>query len=177
MEGFVNVETDILNSPVDLLRQWLFRIHRMQVAHYRAAVVLGRFKLIIGTSVVICSSIVGSTLFATLTLSPSVTLNIALGFISLLAAILSGLQVFLRFGERAEKHRGTGSKFAAFRAETEQKICFLSHTTHLGEFMDSLRSRWFALNDEAPSLPASVWRHVEKTFKLEMPDMSKNNIA
>ncbi len=173
----MSTEPDLVGSAADLLRQWLFRIHRMQVAHYEAAVILGRLNLTLGVPVVISSAVVGSALFATLQSKPGTTLTSVLGAVSLAAAILASLQTFLRFGERAEKHRATGSRFAALRAEIEQELSLHSDTGMLGAFMAELRVRWFALNDEAPALPASVWHKVEKRFAVAEPDLSMRNPA
>jgi hypothetical protein len=76
-----------------------------------------------------------SALFATLQSNPITQLTIALGVVSLVAAILASVQAFLRFGERVEKHRATGSRFAVLRAEIEQVLSMHSDTGTLRAFM------------------------------------------
>ena len=165
------------NSPSDILKAWLFRLHRMQTAHYQAAVVLGRHNQLLGVLGMIFGAFVGSTLFANLQHTPKFELKLLLGLLSLVAAIFAGLQPFLKLGERAEKHRATGSRFSALRTEVEQEMALQRDAKKLKIFMDQFRARWSALNDEAPAVPGKVWQRTVKRFKEIEPDLSKSNIA
>src|SRR5919197_2648456 len=108
-----------------LLKDWRQRMAAASEAHYKLASGLRRKNLMLGIPVVICSSVVGTSLFATLTDPKAAippTFKIAIGSISLVAAILAALQTFLRFGERAEKHVVAADWYAAVRRDIDQLL-------------------------------------------------------
>ena len=114
--GRVPVSWD--KSAEALLKDWRQRSAAASEAHYKLASGLRKKNLWLGVPVVIFSSIVGTSLFATLA-NPNAVIppafKIAIGLISLAAAILAALQTFLRFGERAEKHVVAADWYAAVR--------------------------------------------------------------
>src|SRR5947199_1891835 len=85
-----------------LLQDWHNRAAAAQHAHYLLAHRLRRRNLGLGIPAVVFSSIVGTSLFATLTReNVNTSLRILIGCISVLAAVAAALQTFLRFAERA----------------------------------------------------------------------------
>lgn len=65
----------------------------------------------LGVPVVIATTFVGGTLFATITISNSLWLKVLLGLLSLYAAIMSSLQTMLKFSERSEKFKIAGLRY------------------------------------------------------------------
>ncbi|MCI0410846.1 MAG: SLATT domain-containing protein, partial [Acidobacteria bacterium] len=108
-----------------LLKDWRQRMAAASEAHYKLASGLRKKNLMLGVPVVIFSSIVGTSLFATLA-DPEAGIppafKITVGSISVAAAILSALQTFLRFGERAEKHVVAADWYAAVRRDIDQLL-------------------------------------------------------
>src|SRR5947208_10376766 len=85
-----------------LVQDWHNRAAAAQHAHYLLAHRLRRRNLGLGIPAVVFSSIVGTSLFATLTReNVNTSLRILIGCISVLAAVAAALQTFLRFAERA----------------------------------------------------------------------------
>jgi hypothetical protein len=73
--------------------------------------------------VVALTTVVGTSVFATLSRTHVNTgLQVAVGMLSVLAAVLASLQTFLRFGERAEKHRRAAEHWASIRREIDEKL-------------------------------------------------------
>jgi type II secretory pathway pseudopilin PulG len=100
--------------------------------------------------------------FATLQHEISLELRVAVGMISVLAAILASLQTFLRFGERAEKHRAAAERWSALRREIDQMLAL--HPTYLAsrgdpkQYLDDLRRRMDEVAQQSPELGEGSWR-------------------
>ena len=78
-------------SPHALLNRWGLNAKRSQVANYKAANHFGHIQKLIGIPVVVLSSIVGTSLFASLQTEVVPIVRIILGFISVfqLCSLLS----------------------------------------------------------------------------------------
>lgn len=87
------------------LKGWSSRARREADAHRRACRRLERLNYQIGIPTVVISSVVATAVFASLNESVSLQVRFAVGFISVTAAILSGVQTFVRPSVRAEQHR------------------------------------------------------------------------
>jgi hypothetical protein len=86
-----------------------------------------------------------------------VAFRILIGLISVAAAILASLQTFLRFAERAEKHRSVGAQAGALRREIEQLLA-AGESEHLeADRLDNLRKEIDKLSADAPSVSELVW--------------------
>lgn len=88
-------------------------------AHYIAWENAAKWNNWLGIPVIVTTSIVGTTIFATINEEPEVGWKIAAGLISLLAAVLSALQTSLKFSENAEKYRAAGAGYAAMRKKLD----------------------------------------------------------
>src|SRR5947208_16432385 len=89
-----------------LVRDWHNRAAAAQHAHYLLAHRLRRRNLGLGIPAVVFSTVVGTSLFATLTRqNVNTTLRVVIGSVGVLAAVAAALQTFLRFGERGSAHR------------------------------------------------------------------------
>jgi hypothetical protein len=145
-------------EPKDLLDDWLFRIRKAQLAHVKTAVYFGRVNLWLGVPVVILTTLVGTSVFATLQKEAATSIRIAAGLASVLAAIMAGLQTFLRYSERAERHRVSGGKYGTLRREIEQRLAFPpANPDELSNYVDSLRERWDKLSEDCPTAPNRIW--------------------
>ena len=89
-----------------LLDDWRNRVYAAQSAHYSAADTFRLMNYVVGVPAVVFSSMVGTALFAGLEKDSPKTILVASA--SILAAVLAGLQTFLRFAERATHHATAG---------------------------------------------------------------------
>ncbi|HWB56748.1 MAG TPA: SLATT domain-containing protein [Gaiellaceae bacterium] len=153
-------EGDSSSSPwtpgvLDLLRDWSARAGASAARHYSSADRLSRGNLMLGIPVVVLTTFIGTSVFATLQDEIDTSLKILVGVISVTAAVLASLQTFLRFGERAEKHRVAGESWAALRREIDEMLAL--HPTYLAargdpkSYLDDLRKR---MDDTAALSPA-----------------------
>lgn len=133
-------------APVlGLLRNWQHRAALSQEAHYARATRLGTFNIWLGVPVVALTTFVATSVFATLTEDVRIELRILVGTISALAAVLASLQTFLRFQERAEKHRASAELWASIRREIDEMLAlhpdYLAERSDPKEYLDDLRRR------------------------------------
>lgn len=104
-----------------LLIRWRNQLDRYQAAQYLSAEHCRRTNNWLGIPVIVCTAIVGSTVFAALSdaFGDSIWIKISLGFLSLTAAVLASLQTFLKYSERAEKYVAGNRQFSELKGEVE----------------------------------------------------------
>ena len=141
----------------DTVSGWAMTIRLHHIAHHRCAAHNAKLHRWMGITVILLTSIVGSTVFATLGKSPSPEVVIVTGSLSILAAIMSGLQTFLNYSSLAEQHKLSAAKYGMLRREVEQ---FLSDPDEsreiLREFTEGFRARWSQVEQESPTIPQSI---------------------
>ncbi|HEV2989856.1 MAG TPA: SLATT domain-containing protein [Candidatus Angelobacter sp.] len=146
------------NDLALLLERWLGRARESQRGHYEAATRLENLNHWLGIPVVVMTTVVGTSVFASLQRQMDLHWQVLVGLISVLAAVLAGLQTFLRFSEKAEKHRAAGAAYGAIRREIEMILAVPPADRNSKELLDGLRIRIDTLAKEAPEIPARVWR-------------------
>ena len=85
--------------------RWQAKARVYRDSHYRESKRLARLHYWLGIPAVVLSAIVGTTVFAALQRSVGQGVQITVGAISVLTAIVTSIQTFTRFSERAESHR------------------------------------------------------------------------
>lgn len=154
----------------ELLEYWRFRMHRVQLAHYECARHFERLHLWLGLPAVALSTLVGTTVFASLSKVTDISLQITVGLLSVVAAVLTGLQTFLRYSELAEKHRLAGARFANLKHRIELLTAFPPATeTEYNSSLHGVEEVWSKLREESPMLPGRIWRRIEKSVVLGAP--------
>ena len=144
-------------DPIEVLTQWLRGIRIFHIAHFRAAARCSRMGRFLGVPVVILTTIVGTAIFATLNEAQSDSLRIVAGVLSMLAAILSGVQTFLDYSAREQKHHQAAVAFARLRREVEEFLSFFSSPQDQREFMKKTRDQWDALVDSSPDVSQAIY--------------------
>ena len=152
-----------LNS---LLKDWLRRTRESQFGHYAAAKRLGYLNYGLGIPVVVMSALVGSSVFAALGKQVDLRLQIAVGVTSVVTAALASLQTFLRFSEKAEKHRSSGAAFGAIRRRIEESLAVPPEPGEVKTLLAEVRGQMDTLAKEAPEIPSHVWNGQAPRFGL-----------
>lgn len=138
-----------------VLDDWYNRVSITQRAHYLSAGHFERRKYWLGVPAIVLSTLVGTAVFASLQKQPELWLQISIGLASVLAAVLAGLQTFLGYTERAEKHRIAGAKYGALGRELE--VLRASDQTS-NETIEDIRKRLDVLALESPNNPLRIYR-------------------
>jgi hypothetical protein len=148
-----------------LLRDWQRRAAASAEANYGVAQRLARHNIRLGIPVVALTTLIGTSVFATLEENVAVEWRLVIGALSALAAVLASLQTFLRFPERAEKHRAAGEQWAAVRREISQMLAL--HPTYLASrgdpkaYLDDLRRRMDEIAAQSPEMPDRDWARAQ----------------
>lgn len=150
----------------DLLEQAKqYRIDAMYSgqAHYRAATIASQWHTWLGLPVVVTTSIVATSIFATINAIPSTGWKIAAGVVSLLAAVLSALQTFFNFSEMPEKHKLAGASYGELRRELEVFLLRYADGKSADrsaaiETLNDILSRFSDLATKSPSVPDRAFR-------------------
>jgi conflict system pore-forming effector with SLATT domain len=137
----------------ELLQQWLNGIHIAQVAHLRCAARYQANHRRLGVPVIFLTTVVGTSIFATLESAENQIILITAGIVSALAAILSGLQTFLNYSELAARHAEAGKRFGKLRKRVEELLVTPCSNEDLAAHVATIRTEWDQLEDEAPTVP------------------------
>ena len=159
-------------KAVELLEDWHSRVYAAQAAHYASA---DRFRLlnyIVGVPSIIFSSIVGTAIFAGLEKHSTPSRLVA--SISILAAVLAGLQTFLRFSERASQHATAADWFSAVRRDIEEILHLpVNCRGKVKDCLDKVRKEMNRAAQDAPELSSSFWRQEAGRFRVKEPPVRK----
>ena len=143
-----------MSTTKEVLNDWYERVRVTQLAHYGSAEHFGKRKYSLGVPAVILSALVGTTVFATLQKQPELWLQIIVGLASVAAALLTSLQTFLGYNERAEKHRIAGAKYGALGRELE--VLRSLETVDIN-IINDLKKRLDDLAQESPNNPKTIY--------------------
>lgn len=147
-----------------LLKDWRSRASAASAAHYVLATRLRRRNLALGIPVVVFSTVVGTSVFATLAKDRiDIRLSVAVGLTSVAAAVLAALQTFLRFPERAEKHVTAADWYAALRRDLDQTLALPPAARGAPkECLDRIRKEMSKVGQSSPEIPAELWAQLSK---------------
>jgi hypothetical protein len=150
-----------------LLATWHRRARRAQIAHFETVARLERLKYGLGIPVVVLSTVVGSTVFASLHETTATWLKVTAGIASVVAAVLASVQTFLQHAERAERHRSAAAAYGRLKKELEQYQAFPPDEAHAKEFVTALLHRNDRLAQKSPPVPKAVWAQTERRLAQE----------
>jgi len=148
----------------EMLRGWLVSLTLLHRGHWQAARFYEGRNLLLGMAAAVTAAVAGTTVFATLGDSPNLAVRIGIGCFGVIAAILSGLQTFLRSSQLAELHKSAAVKYGGLRREVEQEIAFGAANPAAPEHFSEFRSRWDAVDSEAPPVPSGIYQRTVRNF-------------
>lgn len=143
-------------TPEELMKRWHKTIRRQQVEHELSARFYEKLNWKLGIPVVILSAIVGASIFGTLESTELLWLKIVAGFLSVTSAVLASLQTFLGFNERSSGHKAAADRFGELAKEIQQVTVCGASDGEIGDFIESVRSRWDSIAREAPTFRKST---------------------
>ena len=155
-----------------LLDKWHQRIRATHKGHYKDAASLDKRQKALGTLVVVLSSVVGTGVFASLTVTntdPNVSM--VLGLLSVTAAALAALQTYLNFSAKQSTHIMAATRLSSLKKRIEEKLALEGDVEDLEKFLHAIRAEWDAITYGAPLMS-------ERTFSKEVepllnPDLFK----
>jgi len=154
-----------------ILEQWLNNgIKFDHVVHQQPAAYNRRANRLLGIPVTVLAILIGTSIYGALSSSSSPQILIFVGAISVLAAVLSGLQTFLSYPELAQKHQTAGVKFGRLRRRMEEVLSFKLEPDQLENVLTEIRVAWDQLVEESPDVPQ---RFHDQALSIVKPELSK----
>ncbi|RIX45041.1 MAG: SLATT domain-containing protein [Rhodocyclales bacterium GT-UBC] len=154
-----------------LLTDWFRRARESQFIHYECGVWYGRLNYLLGIPTIVLSTAVGTAVFASLETNATGNERIAVGLVSILAAVLASLQTFLRFSERADQHRLSGSGYGAIRRAMEFLRTFPpAEAAALQEAVTAIKTEMDKLAADAPPVPSRLKKKLDNEIKRQAHD-------
>jgi hypothetical protein len=151
----------------ELLKAWAVRVSAVEAGHFAMADRLTRGNLRLGIPVVVLSTVIGTSVFATLEKSVSLPLRVTVGILSVAAATLASLQTFLRLGERSEKHRVAAALYSALRRDIEAVLATpRKERSDADPLFSRIKLLLKAYGKESPAIGEREWTRVRKQFEL-----------
>jgi hypothetical protein len=151
-------------------REWLKRVRAAEYGHRRGADSHQRRHLMLGIPVVVLSTMVGTSAFASLQDERIgfVGLRIAVGVIGTLAAVLSSLQTFLGYAQRSERHRVAAIRYETLRRKMEHTLAAPRENRRDAQAeLASVRERMDKYGKESPQIGVKVWASLEKKYGVD----------
>lgn len=123
----------------------------------------------IGLIVAILSAAVGTSVFASLGQSVSGLIKVIVGAVSLLAAVMSGIQVFAALPQRIEEYEKSARRFGVIRRQIEQTRLSLEtvNAIELKAEMDRIRTSLDSAAEASPNAPRKIWEKTRRHVKGE----------
>ncbi|OPY79674.1 MAG: hypothetical protein A4E64_00318 [Syntrophorhabdus sp. PtaU1.Bin058] len=145
-----------------LVLAWLRRARESQMAHYEMADLLSKKGRVLGVPVILLTSLIGASAFTSVAsqIIPSWA-KILIGLLSIAAAILSSLQTFFGYADRAEKHRTSAARFGAVRRQFE-KVYAKRDKGIDSKAVETLCQELDKLAKESLHVPASIFLRVQR---------------
>jgi hypothetical protein len=135
-----------------LLDDWHERATTAQFGHQRQAERTRTKGIALGLPVVIMTTLVGTSAFATLGDATSNAAKVVVGSFSIIAAVLASMQTFLGYSQVAERHRIAASRYANLRRAVE-----IALARHDASAVDGIRSEMDKVGGASPQIGAKIW--------------------
>ena len=160
-----------------LYESWHRRVAAAEHGHRLMADRLRRRYFLLGIPVVVFTTLVGTSAFASLSgaSNSSITTRNAdsdvvlliVGGISVLAAVLSSLQTFLRYATRAEGHRIAALRYETLRREMAETLALSPEFRGQPDRdLDNARNRMDRYAKESPTIGERMWQSLGQKFHL-----------
>ena len=135
-----------------LLDDWHLRATAAQFGHQAQAEQTRRKSIWLGLPVVIMTTLVGTSAFATFNEDSGPEAKILVGVISIAAAVLASIQTFLGYSQVAERHRIAATRYANARRTIEVAL-----TRHDASAVDAIRGEMDKVGGASPQIGTKDW--------------------
>lgn len=143
-------------NSTELLNQWLVGIRVAHIQQFLASNHSEKMHKRLGIPTVIISTVVGTSVFASLDSNPEVWLKILIGLLSVTSAVLAALQTFMGYADKSNEYKAAAIRYGKLRRELEQYISSRAEPCTTDEaFMLDFRNRWDETDSTAPTTAQS----------------------
>jgi hypothetical protein len=148
-----------------LLKDWAHRADESSKNHFARSIHLSALNMGLGIPVVVLTTVVGTSVFATLQQSLNTTLRVTGGILIVIAAVLAALETWLRLGEGVEKNRAAAEMWSAIRREITEMVALPPPVARGGQrgYLDNVRKRMDEIAEESPEMRNTHWGAAPRT--------------
>ena len=153
-----------------LLRDWQRRSTVAEHAYYSKAERLRVWNYLLGIPVVIVTGVVGTAVFASLGKSTTVSAHakLAIGAVTILAAVLAGIQTFTKLGEAAQQNGIAGDWYASIRRDIDQALSLPPALRDPPkDVVDGIRKEMNKASQKSPELGERWWGPFAKAYDVD----------
>ena len=152
------------HSVVELVAGWLLHAHKARDRHDLASRTYAKGQYALGIPSLIASTVVGTSLFASLS-SGEVT-PLWVGLLSIGAAVLAAIQTFMDFGGRSDKHRLTAVKYkATIRGLEYLNVKLANGEVLTDEQITDVEAQLDSLEEAAPVVMPNIYDRIEARYQ------------
>ena len=154
-----------------LLQDWLVRAMAAQYGHQTKADRNRQLGVGLGIPTVIISTIVGTAAFAAINDQSTNAAKIAVGILSVGAAVLASVQTYLGYSQLAEKHRVSAVRYAAVRRDIQ---IALASNASAGQ-IEEIRREMGKTGALGPQIGSRIWESSLKGARAELRDAARGS--
>jgi hypothetical protein len=158
-----------IEERLDLLKKWLNGITTAHVAYSKLTAEYKQRSRMLGLIVTIISTIIGTSIFASLNVSNNQIILAVVGTVSLLASILSGVNTFLNYGELASTYSDASSKWGELRRHVEEVSVTINDLHALDAAIQDIETKWNTLTKTTPPIPEKTYTKVKEEISKPKP--------
>jgi endonuclease/exonuclease/phosphatase (EEP) superfamily protein YafD len=147
----------------ELLEKWLIRAREGQHSHHEAGKFFRRANYWLAVPIIVITSTLGTAAFASISTVMADTGKIWFGALSMLAAVLAGLQTHFRYAEKAEKHKNLGAQYGAIRRRIEAVLA-LPHAQRgqQAEVLEEISYKLDAISGEGDVVSRRIFERTQQ---------------
>lgn len=152
-----------------LYARWHRRVAAAEEGHHRLSDRYSHRYIWLGLPVVILSTVVGTSAFASLAEQKlPVWGKLAVGGVGILAAVLASAQTFFGFAQRAERHRVAAIRYGTLRRGMARRLALPNHAR--GDADEELKTagvRMDKYGKESPQISERMWNGLCEEFSID----------
>jgi len=162
-------EIETMETIEDMLNIWQRSASVMHIAHLKAAAMYSKHHRWFGSVVSGLGMLVTSSLFVAVLEDENKIAFIFAAFVSLITAILSGVNTSLDLGGKAQSHHSSGSKFQALRRLIEEELVRCRNGNEKDNYAN-IREQWTAALEASLPLPQNIHDEVKQKINSKFKE-------
>jgi hypothetical protein len=164
-------ETTLMRSEADvLLYKWERRVMLAIFSHARSADRCAAWDIRLGSSSVVLTAIVGTSVFATLQADPGTATRVGVGVLTVAAVATSAVHVFAGLVDRKVVYERASRRYAAIRRRIEITRVQLSTTGEspaVWEEVEAIKEEMDSAAASSPNAAGRLWDQVKRQMNGE----------
>lgn len=152
-------------STSEVLEEWRVKACIARDAHYKQAKILQVRHIKLGVPVVVLSTLVGTSIFASLEHAPLSWVKVLVGLLSISCSVLAALQTFHNYSQQSERHRATAIRFSAIVRKIEVAIAECECAADIpSAFAKEVEKELNDISAASPLAPMDLWLATSAEF-------------